>query len=168
MYRYKCYNAAMQTTAAIVPVSTGTSIKTMLQIAPPSSIHGLTVIAWGFSIATPQAAEGRIELIQTDVAATVTAHVAAGVQPLDGNWEASKVTLGTSATGYTATVEGSIAAVRTLDAIDIDSNSTSFNGAYSYRFSDPEMSVVNGGKFLRVRVTMGTSTNMLCWVVWDE
>lgn len=168
MYRYKCYNAAMQTTAAIVPVSTGTSVKTMLQIAPPSTIHGLTLISWGFSIATAQAAEGRIELIQTDVAATVTAHVAAGVQPLDGNMEASKVTLGTGATGYTATVEGTITSVRTHDAIDVNSSSSTFSGAYSYQFMPDERPIVNQGKFLRVRVTMGTSTNMLCWVVWDE
>lgn len=168
MYRYKCWNAAMPTTAAIVPVSTGTTVKTMLQIAPPATIHGLTVISWGFSIATPQAAEGRIELMSTDVAATVTAHVAAGVQPLDGNMEASKVTLGTSATGYTSTSEGAITATRTHDAIDVDSGSEAFRGAYSYQFMPDERPIINAGKFLRVRVTMGTSTNMLCWVVWDE
>lgn len=168
MYRYKCWNAAMPTTAAIVPVSTGTTVKTMLQIAPPSTIHGLTVISWGFSIATAQAAEGRIELMTTDVAATVTAHVAAGVQPLDSNMEASKVTLGTSATGYTASAEGSITATRTHDAIDVNSNNAVFNGAYTYQFMPDERPIINAGKFLRVRVTMGTSTNMLCWVVWDE
>lgn len=166
MYRYKCWNAPMQTTAAIASVSTGTSIKTLLQIAPPSTIHGLTVISWGFSLATAQAAEGRIELITTDVAATVTAHVAAGVQPLDANMEASKVTLGTGATGYTATVEGSITAVRTHDAIDV--SSSAFPPYYSYQFMPDERPVINAGKFLRVRATMGTSTNALCWIVWDE
>lgn len=168
MYQYKCFNAPMQTTAAIAPVATGTTIKTMLQIAPPSTVHGLTVISWGFSISTAQAAEGRIELIQTDVAATVTAHAASGVQPLDGNMEASKVTLGASATGYTATVEGTPTAVRTFDAIDVNSNSAMFNGSYVYQFVPDERPIVNAGKFLRVRVTMGTGTNMLCWVVWDE
>jgi len=53
------------------------------------------------------------ELIQTDVAATVTAHVAAGVQPYDDPGAVpSTVTLGTTATGYTATSEGSITATR--------------------------------------------------------
>lgn len=169
MYRYKSWNSAMATTAAQAAVATGTSIKTMLQIAPPSTVHGLTVISWGYTVDGPPGAAGVIELLQTDVAATVTAHVAAGVQPLDGNMEASKVTLGTGATGYTATVEGAITATRVFDAVTLSSTTAQSPLTYSYQFMPDERPIVNASKFLRIRATTPTSgVNMRCWIVWDE
>lgn len=170
MHRYKTWNAPMQTTAAIAKVTTGTSIKTMLQIATPST-RQMQLIAWGYSIdaAPATTGTGQVELIQTDVAATVTAAVAAGVQPLDPNAPASLVTLGTSATGYTASAEGTPAAVRTFDAQNVMGIS---NGAqdndYEYQFMPDERPIVAVSKFLRVRVTFSAAVNMLCWIVWDE
>src|SRR5262245_27138915 len=101
----------MPTTAAQASDTTGTVIKTMLQVATPST-RQLQVIAWGFTIDDPPGADGVIELLDTDVAATVTAHVAAGVQPLTPGQPASLVTLGTTATGHTATAEGTITHTR--------------------------------------------------------
>lgn len=170
MHRFKCFNAAMATTAATVKVTTGTSIKTMLQIATPAT-RQLQLISWGFSIDAAPATTGVgvVELIQTDVAATVTAHVAAGVQPLDPNAPASLMTLGTSATGYTATVEGSTTASRLFDATEIAGVS---NGAwpisYSYQWMPDERPIMAVSKFLRVRVTFSAAANMLTWVCWDE
>src|SRR5687768_16807788 len=106
----------MPTTAAQASVTTGTAIKTMLQIATPST-RQIQLIAWGFSIDDTAGADGVVELLQTDVAATVTAHVASGVQPLDPNSPASLMTLSTTATGYTATAEGSTTASRVFDAV---------------------------------------------------
>lgn len=169
MYRYKVWNSAMATTAAQASVTTGTAIKTMLQVAPPSTVHGLTVVSWGFSSDDPPGADGVIELLQTDVAATVTAHVAAGVQPLDGNWEASKVTLGTSATGYTATAEGTVAATRVFDLVALSSVSGESPLHYAYQFMPDERPIVNASKFLRVRATTPTTAiDLRCWVVFDE
>lgn len=169
MHRYKTWNGPMPTTAAQASVATGTSIKTMLQIATPST-RQIQLISWGFSLDTAQAGIGTIELIQTDVAATVTAHVAAGVQPLDPNAPASLMTLGTSATGYTSSAEGTTTASRVFDALKTNAGST--NSApyvlYSYQWMPDERPIVAVSKFLRVRVTLGTSTGMLCWVVWDE
>jgi len=162
MHRYKCFNAAMATTAAQGIVATGTSIKTMLQIATPST-RQIQLISWGFTLSAQNA--GLIELLQTDVAATVTAHVAAGVQPLDPNAPASLMTLGTSATGYTATAEGSITATRMFDSI---LTTGTFTCEYEYQWMPDERPIVAVSKFLRVRATMGTTTNMACWVVWDE
>src|SRR6266581_4531467 len=83
MHRYKIYNAPMQTTAAIAKVTTGVTTKTMLQLSPPSS-RQLKIVSWGFSLdaAPATTGTGMVELLQTDVAASVTAHVASGVQPL--------------------------------------------------------------------------------------
>ena len=80
MHRYQTWNGPMPTTAAQASVTTGTTIKTMLQIATPST-RQCQILAWGFTVDDPPGADAVIELLQTDVAATVTAHVAAGVQP---------------------------------------------------------------------------------------
>lgn len=169
MHRYQAWNGPMPTTAAQASVATGTAIKTMLQIATPST-RMLQLISWGYSIDTAQAAVGTVELLQTDVAATVTAHVASGIQALDPNAPNSLMTLGTSATGYTASVEGTITATRVLDAVKHNSGSTGASEVmeYSYQWAPDERPFVAVSKFLRVRATMGTTTGMLCWVVWDE
>jgi hypothetical protein len=164
MHLYKTWNGPAPTTAAQAKVATGTAIKTMLQIATPST-RQIKLVSWGFSIDASQG--GTVELLQTDVAATVTAHVAAGVQPLDPNAPASLMTLGTSATGYTGSAEGSITATRMFDAATVQGGGV-WMQSYSYQFTAAERAVVAVSKFLRVRATFGTSTNMLCWIVWDE
>jgi hypothetical protein len=160
----------MPTTAAQVKVTTGTAIKTMLQLATPAT-RQIQLIAWGYShdAAPATTGVGVVELLQTDVAATVTAHVAAGVQPLDPNAPASLLTLGASATGYTGTVEGSTTASRVFDAQEVSGVS---NGAtnvnYSYQWMPDERPIVAVSKFLRVRVTFSAAVNGVYWIVWDE
>lgn len=167
MHRYKAWNAPMPTTAAVAKVTTGTAIKTMLQLSTPAT-RQLQLISWGFTLDAAPGTIGQVELIQTDVAATVTAHVAAGVQPLDPNAPASLLTLGTGNTGYTATVEGTTTAARVFDVnlIPVAAGSTDVN--YSYQFMPDERPIVAVSKFLRVRATFGAAVNMNCWVVWDE
>lgn len=166
--RYKTWNAAMPTTAAQASVTTGTAIKTMLQIATPST-RQIQLISWGFTIDDTSGADGVVELLQTDVAATVTAHVAAGVQPLDANAPASLMTLGTSATGYTATVEGTPTATRTFDAVALSATTSESPYTYTYQWMPDERPLVPISKFLRVRATTPTTAvDMRCWVVWSE
>ncbi len=165
MHRYTSWNGPMPTTAAQQSVATGTSIKTMLQIATPSN-RQLQVLSWGFSISGVP--NGTVELLQTDVAATVTAHVTAGVQQLDPNAPSSLVTLGTSATGYTASAEGSILATRVFDSQIITNTAGENELNYDKDFMPDERPIVAVSKFLRVRVTMGTTVNMQCYIVWDE
>src|SRR5882757_5052162 len=169
MHRYTTWNGPMPTTAAQASVTTGTAIKTMLQISTPSS-RQLQPISWGFSISSVPSAAGVIELLQTDVAATVTAHVASGVQPLDPNAPASLMTLSTTGTGYTASGEGTPVGTRLFDAAQapgLTSGGDGING-YSYQFMPDERPIVGTSKFLRVRVTFAAAVNMLCWVTWDE
>lgn len=158
----------MPTTAAQASVTTGTAIKTMLQIATPST-RQIQLIAWGFSIDDTAGADGVVELLQTDVAATVTAHVAAGVQPLDPNAPASLMTLSTTATGYTATAEGSTTASRVFDAISLSSTTSESPYTYVYQWMPDERPIVAVSRFLRVRATTATTAvDMRCWVVFDE
>lgn len=161
---YIAHNGASPTTAALVKVTTGTAIKTLLQIATPSTCE-LRVSEWGISFDGSAAATPiQVELIETDVAATVTAHVAAGVRPLnDTGTVASKMTLGTSATGYTATVEGTTTVSRLLDYQQVAPS-----GLFVKQWPlglEPEVAV---SKFLRVRVTAAAAVNAVCYVVWTE
>jgi len=161
---YWAANGPMPTTAAFAAVTTGTAIKTMLQIATPST-RPLTVVKWGISFDGSAAATPiKCELLQTDVAATVTAHVASGVQPYnDPNAAASLVTLGTSATGYTATAEGTITATRHGDLQFIAPTNQYINEwSLGTEFQIPI------SKFLRIRVTAPAAVNCYCYVIWFE
>jgi hypothetical protein len=168
MHRYTTWNGPMPTTAAQASANTGTAIKTMLQIATPST-RQIQLISWSFTLDDPPGADAVIELIQTDVAATVTAHVAAGVQPLDPNAPASLMTLGTSATGYTASAEGTTTASRTFDAVSLSSVSGESPLTYVCQWMPDERPIVAVSKFLRVRVTTPTTgVDLRCRITWDE
>lgn len=170
MAQFKTWNGPMPTTAAQAAVTTGTAVKTMLQVATPATRY-ITLISWGFTVDAAPATTGVgvVELLQTDVAATVTAHVAAGVQPLDPNAPASLMTLGTTATGYTSSGEGSITATRVFDAVNVAGVSNGGSPTeYNYQFMPDERPIVAISKFLRVRSTFSAAVNMRCFIVWDE
>lgn len=164
MALYWAANGAAATTAALTPITTGTAIKTLLQVATPST-RSIKVVEWGISFDGSTAATPiRCELIQTDVAATVTAHVAAGVQPYtDPNAPASLMTLGTSATGYTASAEGTIAATRTGDVQLVPPTTL-----YVKQWPLGREFAVPISKFLRVRVTAAAAVLAYCYIVWEE
>ncbi len=109
----------MQTTAAATKVTTGTSIKTMLQLKPtvPCKIISICYSFDGSAAATPL----QIEIIETGtVFGTVTAYAAADFTGIDaeavlfGDPTSNYFSVGTSASGYTCTSEGSITSVRNL------------------------------------------------------
>jgi hypothetical protein len=170
-HRYRSWNGPAPTTAAQVAVTTGTVIKTMLQIATPAT-RQLTLISWGFSLTAPPAttSTGIVELLDTDVAATVTAHVAAGVQPLVPGQPASLMTLGTGATGYTATAEGSTTASRVHDVIEVPGLTAGGDGIapYVFQWMPDERPIIAVSRFLRVRVTFAAAVSMITYVTWDE
>lgn len=161
---YWSANGAMPTTAALVPVTTGTAIKTQLQVAAPAT-RSLHPVAWHCSFdASAAATPVRCELIETDVAATVTAHIASGVQKYsNANAPASLVTLGTAATGYNASAEGTITATRYADLKFIAPTNQ-----YDQWWPLNNEFEVAGGKFLRVRLTAAVAVNCYCWILWAE
>jgi hypothetical protein len=93
---YLVYNSAMALTAAPVDQPTGMAIRTMLQIRPAVG-YIIRPIAWGISFdGAAAAAGGVVELIEVDVAATMsTAFATADVQPY-GNANAPANTAGAS------------------------------------------------------------------------
>ena len=160
-------NQAMNTAAAPAGVTTGTSIKTMLQIQPPST-RGIAVVAFGVEFLTVLTAPVTVELIDTStVAATVTAHVAAGVQPYGpaaDTTAVSTVTLGTSATGYTASAEGTVTSTRIGKVKVVPSGASE----YEWEWSLGREFWVPPSHNLRIRMTTATAVTAVTWCLWDE
>jgi hypothetical protein len=166
---YIVYNAAMPTTAAPVKVTTGTAIKTMLQLKPAVPI---SVVEWGISFdGSAAATPGNVCLIDAGtVFGTVTAFAAADVMTFnDPNAPANTagtagvpLNLGTTHSGYTCTAEGTPTATRVLDAQLI-----SPMNQYVKQFPLGEMPKVAAGNALAVRVTMGAAVNALTYVVFE-
>jgi hypothetical protein len=166
MARYLIPNYAMPTTAQPAPVTTGTAIKSLLQVKASATV-GFRVVEWGISFDLSAAATpGTVELIETDVAATVTAAVANDIVKFDdaalmgGDPTTNLLPVGTTSTGYTATAEGTITATRTLDT-----QLVAGTNQYVKQFPLGERPFVQISKFLRVRVKFAAAANALCYVV---
>jgi len=167
MALYTIWNGPAPTTAAQVPVTTGTTIKTLLQIAS-SATKPAKIVEWGISFDGSAAATPiKCELIETDtVAATVTAHVTSGIVKTDGEALAggdpvtNLIPVGTTATGYTATAEGTITASRVLDA-----QLVAPTNQYVKQFPLGREPVIGVSKLARIRVTAGAAVNALCYMV---
>src|SRR3954467_1050503 len=121
MALYLIPNGPMQTTASFAAVSTGTTIKTMLQVKPSATVVA-KIVEWGISFdGSAAATPGKVELLESDVAATVTAHVAADITKYDGDAlmggdpTTNLIVVGTTSTGYTASGEGTTTVARLFD-----------------------------------------------------
>jgi hypothetical protein len=163
-HRYIAFNGASPTTAAQVVMATGTSIATLLQVATPST-RGITVIEWGISFdGTAANTPIKCELLQTDVAATAGTSLTPTLYG-DPNAPASLCVGGTGSTMFNdgAITEGTITAVRMFDAVLLPPTQPYFKQFPLGR--EPEVLL---SKFLRVRVTAGTTVNAYCYIIWEE
>lgn len=165
MALYQIFNGPSPTTAAQVVVTTGTAIKTLLQVQPSGTLVA-RIVEWGISFDGSAAATPiKVELLETDVAATVTAHVAAGIVKLDaaalagGDPTTNLIQVGTAATGYTASAEGSITVSRMFDAQLIAPTNQ-----YIKQFPLGREPVIQVAKFARIRVTAGAAVNAYCYM----
>lgn len=147
--------------SGVATSATSGTVKTLLQIKPGAS--KIRVVEWGYIFAAAPSAPVQMELIETGtIFATVTAGTILNYNDTTG--PSSLATTGTSATGFTATAEGSITATRLL-AQNLDS-ALYFKQQFPLG-REPE---VNTGYSLRIRATPTTSsaTTVLCYVVWEE
>ncbi len=162
---YLLNNSAMQTTAAPVKVTTGSVIKTLLQFKP---LVPCKIIEWGISFdGSAAATPGEIELIETDVAATVTAFVNNDITKYDGEAlqfgdpTSNFISVGTSASGYTASAEGTITSVRDLAGPQLQAPTNQF----IQQFPLGREPFCQANKFTRVRVTFGAAINAYCYII---
>jgi hypothetical protein len=156
------------TTALTAPMSgtatssTSGTVKTILQIKPGG--NKIRVVEWGYIFTSTPAAPVTMELIETGtVFATVTTESAV-TNYNDTTGPASQVSVGTSATGFNASAEGTITATRLL-AQTYDT-ATYFKQQFPLG-REPE---VQNAYSLRVRATPNTSaaTTVLAYVIWEE
>ncbi len=163
MALYSIYNGPMPTTAAQVPVTTGTAIKTLLQL---KTFNPVKIKEWGVSFDGSAAATPiKVELLDTGtVFGTVTASADADIAKFGGTdatvASVAGLTLGTSATGYTCTSEGSITAVKMFDAQLVAPTSQ-----YVKQFPLGLEPIVIVGNCCRIRVTAGAAVNAYAYMI---
>lgn len=154
-------NGVMPTTAKFALAQTGTAIKTMLQI---KGLVPLKVIEWGISFpASAAAAPPTVELLTTGtVFATVTTLAEADVSKFGAaaDLAADILTFGTTATGFTASGEGTIVASKMLDA-PAQIPPTAY---FSKQFPLDQEPIIYKGDAGRIRVTSAVDYAVYCWM----
>lgn len=166
MALYLIVNGPMPTTAAQAVVTTGTAIKTLLQFKASATLTA-RIVEWGVSFDGSAAATPiKCGLIETDVAATVTASVANDIHKFDaaalagGDPTTNLIQVGTTSTGYTASAEGAITAIRMLDIQLVAPTSQ-----YVKQFPLGREPVIQIAKFARIRVTAGAAVNAYAYMI---
>lgn len=162
-------NGPMPTTAAQAVVTTGTAIKTLLQVKlNASATHTAKVVEWGISFDGSAAATPiKCELLTTGtVKATITEFVAADIinyHPLEAAvTDDNPFAFGAAGdeSGYTATAEGTITATRMMDV-----QLVAPTNQYVKQFPLGREPIFAPAEFLRIRVTAGAAVNAYCYLV---
>jgi len=164
---YTIINGAMTTTAPAVGVTTSATLYTLLQVKPAANVIA-KVVEWGVSFDGSAAASPfGCDLVETDVAATVTASVLADIMPFDGNAIANTsgtsgvpFNLGTAATGYTSSAEGTITVNRVFDVQFVAPTNQ-----YVKQFPLGREPEINTAKFLRIRVKGDGTRKAICYCI---
>ena len=160
---YRVYNGPSPAAAAGPKVTTGTAVKTMLQLLHPSL--PISVIEWGISFDGSAAATPiECELIHTTtVAATVTAFVANDITLLsDPAASVPGLTLSTTGSGYTSTGEGTVVAPVGVG----DYQLVAPTNQYLKQFPLGQEFNIPAAGILRVRVTAAAAVNCICYVTF--
>ena len=156
------YLAIPKASHAIVEVATTTAIKTVLQVATPSTtdirIHGWGVSFDGIAAADPP---GVVTLVNVDVAATVTTLTPEEWEA--DNAQASLCVGGASATGYNASAEGTIGGSIILDGQEVHPQT-----GYSLFWPEGRRPQVKASRFLRIRTLFSVTVNCVPWILWEE
>lgn len=166
MALYLIANGVAPTTASQVVVATGTNIITLLQVKAGTT-KPLQIVEWGISFDGSAAATPiKVELLETDVAATVTTLATADIVKYDaealsgGDPVTNLIPVGTAATGFTGSAEGTITATRMFDVQLIAPTNQ-----YVKQFPLGLEPVIQVSKFGRIRVKAGTGVNAYCYMI---
>ena len=160
----KMYNGAQNPTIAIPKIATTAVLKTMMQIQASKKFR---IVEWGASFdASALAVPGSVELLETgSVNATVTAYAAADINLYgDPDSEAvdteHRLTLGASASGFTASAEGTVTAVNRFDQ-----QLVSPTNQWAFQHPLGREAVVNHDVNLRIRCTFPVTVNCICYIL---
>lgn len=169
---YFMANGPMPTTAAQAPVTTGTAIKTLLQVKLGASTNEVArVVQWHISFDGSAAATPiKVELLTTGtVKATVTEFVAADIINLSNPFAAAVTddfpfafTAAGDESGYTATAEGTITSTRVMDVAFVAPTNER-----TIQYPLGREPCFKNDEYLRIRVTAGAAVNAYCYVLID-
>lgn len=166
---YAVTNGAAPGAAAPVPITTGTAIKTMLQLATNTTTPAIRFVEWwvefdGATAATPI----KVELMRHTSApqTTLTAYVTADIARVnDPNAPTSSIQLGTALSGYSNTTTE---VTPTGTPVSLETHFVPPTSGIYVQFPlgrEPEVAV---STFSRVRTTAGAAVNCYAGVMWEE
>jgi len=165
---YGVTNGAAPGAAAPVAITTGTAIKTMIQLATNTTTPAIRFTEWwvefdGSTAATPI----KVELLRHTGGpqTTLTAYVAGDIAKFnDPNAPASSIQLGTALSGYSNTT----AEITPTTAVSLETHFVPPTSGIYVQFPlgrEPEVQV---SAFARIRTTAGAAVNCLAGLVWEE
>jgi hypothetical protein len=166
---YAVTNGAAPGAAAPATITTGTAIKTMIQIATNGTTPAIRVVEWwcefdGTTAATPI----KVELMRHTTApqTTLTAYVTADIARVnDPNAPLSGVQLGTALSGFSNTTTE---VTPTGTPVSLETHLVPPTSGIYVQFPlgrEPEVQV---SAFSRIRTTAGAAVNCYCGVMWEE
>lgn len=165
---YAVLNGAAPGAAAAVPITTGTALKTQLQIATNTTAQAIRVVEWwtefdGATAATPI----RVELIRHTGGAqtTLTAYGAGDIAKVnDPNAPTSTIQLGTALSGFNNTTTE----IAPTGAVSLETHFVPPTSGIYVQFPlgrEPEIQV---SAFSRIRTTAAAAVNAYCGFMWEE
>lgn len=163
---YRADNVALSTTTGIqAGASYTTGAKVAIQLNVPDSMC-IYIVEVGYSSDTNPTTSPLLELATTDTATTaLTTHTTTTIKPLLNNQaNASRLTMGTGATGFGAVAITSNTTLRTLHKLYVPQQ-------YVYTYPLGDYPVVGNGtaeSFVQLRINTAATQNIYCWVIFDE
>src|SRR3990172_2921782 len=166
---YAVMNGAAPGAAAPVPITTGTAIKTMLQLATNTTTPAIRFVEWwvefdGSTAATPI----RVELMRHTATpqTTLTAYVTADIARVnDPNAPVSGLQLGTALSGFSNTTTE---VAPTGTPVSLETHFVPPTSGIYVQFPlgrEPEVQV---SVFARIRTTAAAAVNCYAGCMWEE
>lgn len=166
---YAVTNGAAPAAAAPVAITTGTAIKTMLQIATNTTTPAIRFVEWwvefdGSTAATPI----KVELMRHTSApqTTLTAYVTADIARVnDPNAPTSSIQLGAALSGFSNTTTE---VTPTGTPVSLETHFVPPTSGIYVQFPlgrEPEVQVA---AFSRIRTTAGAAVNCYAGAMWEE
>lgn len=166
---YAVVNGAAPGAAAPVAMTTGTSIKTLMQIVANATTPALRFVEWwcefdGSTAATPI----KVELMRHTATGqtTLSAYAAGDIAKVnDPNAPASGIQLGTGLSGYSNTTSE---VTPTGTPVSLETHFVPPTSGIYVQFPlgrEPEIAVAN---YARIRVTAGAAVNAYAGLMWEE
>jgi hypothetical protein len=165
---YAVMNGAAPGAAAPVAITTGTAIKTMIQLATNTTTPAIRFVEWwvefdGSTAATPI----KVELVRHTGGpqTTLTAYAATDIAKVnDPNAPASSIQLGTALSGFSNTTTE----VTPTTAVSLETHFVPPTSGIYVQFPlgrEPEVAV---STFARIRTTAGAAVNCYAGLMWEE